>query len=227
MSTRAKIRLNRFIALAGVASRREADRIIDEGRVRVNKKIVQSQGSKVDPVKDTVEVDGRMIRPEEELVYILLNKPAGYLVTLKDPFRRPTASSLLPEMNVRIFPVGRLDADSEGVLLFTNDGEMANRLMHPRYRIRKVYRIQVKGKPDSQSVGKLEKGIYIDNKKTAPARVTLIRGSDKMSFLQVDIHEGRKREVRRMFQAVGHRVISLKRIKFADLSSGKLKPGST
>lgn len=225
MTAQTKIRLNKFIAQAGVASRRDADRMIEEGRVKVNKTLVQSLGTKVDPDKDTVEVDDRKIRRVEELVYLLLNKPVGYLVTLSDPFRRPIVMNLLPELNVRIFPVGRLDVNSEGALFFTNDGEMANRLMHPRYKIRKVYRVQVRGRPDSRSLEKLKKGVYLENKKTAPARVLLIRSGDKISVLQIEIYEGRKREVRRMLEAVGHRVISLKRTKFAELNLGKLKPG--
>lgn len=220
-----KIRLNKFIAQAGVSSRREADRLIEEGQVRVNNEVVQILGTQVDPDRDLVEVGGNKVRLKNESVYILLNKPKGYLVTLKDPFRRPTAMSLLPDLNVRVFPVGRLDVNSEGALLFTNDGEMANRLMHPRYKIRKVYMIRVKGRPDPDRIRKLERGIYLDNKKTAPARVSLIRGSDKMSVVQVDIYEGRKREVRRMFEAIGHRVVSLKRVKFAGLSLGKVKSG--
>ena len=220
-----KIRLNKFISQAGVASRREADRMIEGGRVRVNHEVVQTLGTQVDPDKDLVEVDGNKVCLEDELVYVLLNKPVGYLVTLKDPFKRPTTMSLLPELRVRVFPVGRLDVDSEGALLFTNDGEMANRLMHPRYKIRKVYLVRVKGRPSPDRVRKLGKGVYLDNKKTAPARVSLIRGSEKVSVLEVDIYEGRKREVRRMFDAIGHRVVSLKRIRFAGLSLGKLKPG--
>jgi pseudouridine synthase len=220
-----EIRLNKFLSLAGVASRREADRLIAEGRVRVNDRIVDELGHKIDDSRDTVYVDGKKVRARGKPVYLLLNKPAGYLVTLKDPFKRRTIRDLLPEAAARVFPVGRLDLDSEGLLLLTNDGELAFRLSHPRFRIKKVYVVKVRGEPTAEALSRLERGVYIEGKKTAPARVTLLAHSPKSSLLRIEVHEGRKREVRNMCRAVGHRVLELKRTGFAGLELGKLKPG--
>jgi 23S rRNA pseudouridine2605 synthase len=218
-----QIRLNKFLSQAGVASRRAADRLIEEGRVKVNGRVVQELGSKIDDQKDRVKIDGKKIEKDERLVYILLNKPAGYLVTLKDPFGRPTVLDFLPSLKKRVFPVGRLDSDSEGILLLTNDGELANRLTHPRYNIKKTYIVKIKGEPDLARLIKLEKGIFLDGEKTAPAKVVLLAHNPKKSLLKIEIHEGRKREVRRMCEAIGHTVLELRRIAFAGLTLGKLK----
>jgi pseudouridine synthase len=156
----------------------------------------------------------------------MLNKPKGYLVTLKDNFGRPTVMNLLSNLKKRVFPVGRLDFDSEGLLLLTNDGELANRLTHPRYNIKKVYLVKVKGEPDSAKLSKLKKGVFLEGKKTAPAKVTLLESNPKRSHLRIEIHEGRKREVRRMFEFIGHRVLKLVRVDFAGLKIGKLKSGT-
>ena len=220
------VRLNKFLSQAGAASRREADRLIAEGRVKVNKQVVQELGYKVDDEVDRIEIDSREVRKEKNLMYLMLNKPKGYLVTLKDNFGRPTVMNLLSNLKKRVFPVGRLDFDSEGLLLLTNDGELAYRLTHPRYNIKKTYLVKVKGEPDSLKLSKLKKGIFIDGKKTAPAKVALLESSPKRSFLRIEIHEGRKREVRRMFEFIGHRVLKLVRVDFAGLKIGKLKSGT-
>lgn len=220
-----KIRLNKYIAQSGAASRREADRLIEAGRVRVNNKVVSELGSKIESSTDRISLDGKIIRPVEETVYIILNKPEGYLVTRKDPFKRTTIYSLLPLELPRIFPVGRLDYDSEGLLLLTNDGELGNRLLHPRYNVKKVYRVKIKGTPGSSELERLEKGIYLDQKKTAPASIRRLGGNNQITILSFEIHEGRKREVRRMCEAIGCPVLQLKRIKFAGLVLGKLKSG--
>ncbi len=220
-----KIRLNKFLSLAGVASRREADRLIAQGRVRVNDRIVDELGHKIDDSSDTVYVDGKKVRARGKPVYLLLNKPAGYLVTLKDPFKRRTIRDLLPEDAARVFPVGRLDLDSEGLLLLTNDGELAFRLSHPRFRIKKVYVVKVRGEPAAEALSRLERGVYIEGKKTAPARETMLAHSPKSSLLRIEVHEGKKREVRNMCRAVGHGVLELRRTGFAGLGLGKLKPG--
>ncbi len=219
------IRLNKFLSQAGVASRREADRMIVQGRIKVNGKIVDQLGYKIDGEKHRVEVDGRRIRREEGYVYLMLNKPRGFLVTLKDPFQRPTILQLLPSLKKRVFPVGRLDYDSEGLLVLTNDGELASRLAHPRYEVSKTYLVKVKGEPEPSTLAKLEKGIYLDGKKTASAKITQLVPSQRKTLLQVEVHEGRKREIRRLFQAVDLPVVELKRIAFASLSLGKLKKG--
>lgn len=220
-----QIRLNKFLAQAGVASRREVDRLIDEGKIKVNGRVVQTLGTKIDDQKDRVEVGGKPVKRGEGMAYLMLNKPPGYLVTLKDPFKRPTVKELLPSLKERVFPVGRLDYDSEGLLLFTNDGELAHRLAHPRYKIPKNYLVDVKGMPDSSKISRLEKGIVLDGKKTAPARIAKLRDSSKKTLFQVEIYEGRKREVKRMFEAVGHRVLHLKRVGFGGIRLGKLRTG--
>jgi pseudouridine synthase len=220
-----KIRLNKYLALAGVASRREADRMISEGRVRVNGEMVEVLGVQIDAEKDRVQVDGRSVKPKKSQIYLMLNKPPGYLVTSKDPFQRPTVLDLLPSMKNRIFPVGRLDLESEGLLLLTNDGELANRLMHPSYRVIKEYRIRVKPKPDVSTLATLEKGISLDGKKTAPAKYRILTTTAKGTLVLAKLHEGRKRELRRMFEYTGFRVFSLERVKLGGLHLGNLKKG--
>ena len=219
------ISLNKFLSQSGIASRREADRLIEEGRVKVNRRLVLTLGSKVNPAKDRIEVDGKVIQSASGLVYKVLHKPVGYLVTRKDPFGRSTVMELLPEMKTRLFPVGRLDYDSQGILLLTNDGELCNRLLHPRYKIGKTYVIRVKGKPATSDPKKLEKGIYLDNKKTSPAKIFKLRENLRGTSLKVELHEGRKREIRRMFAVIGHEVQTLKRVNFAGISLGKLRTG--
>ncbi|MBU4203192.1 MAG: rRNA pseudouridine synthase [Acidobacteria bacterium] len=219
------IRLNKYLSQSGVTSRRDADRLIEKGDVRVNGEVVRTLGTKIDESKDRVEVKGKAVKPEDDSVSIVLYKPPGYLVTLKDPQQRPTVMGLIRSLKRRVFPVGRLDFDSEGLLLFTDDGELAHRLMHPRYQIQKEYRVEVTGFPEKEALDRLKTGIVLDGKITAPAEVRLLRQEDRHSFLQIVIHEGRKREVRRMMEAVGHDVLSLKRTRFGSIRLGNLKPG--
>jgi len=219
------IRLNKFLSQAGVASRREADLMISQGRVTVNGKVVENLGCRIDDEKDRVEVDGKRIKKRDNLIYVMLNKPPGYLVSLRDPFRRPTVKDLLPTLKSRVFPVGRLDYRSEGLLLLTNDGELAFRLTHPRFKVKKVYIVRLKGVPESRELSRLEKGIFLDGRKTAPAEIKILSTSSRECRLRVEIHEGRKREVRRMFEAIGHNVLGLQRIRFGSLSLGKLRRG--
>lgn len=220
-----KIRLNKFLSHAGVTSRREADRLIAEGRVSVNGEIVQSLGCKVEEEGDRVVVDGRMVSIDRTHVYVMLNKPVGYLVTMKDTHNRPTVMQLIKPLKERVFPVGRLDLNSHGLLLLTNDGELANQLMHPRYQIKKEYEVIIKGVLGNRSLKRLERGVVLDGKKTVPARVTILMSSRQKSSIRIQIHEGRKREIRRMMEAVGSTVLDLKRVRFAGLSMGKLKLG--
>lgn len=219
------LRINKFLAQAGVASRRQADRMIQEGRVKLNGQVVTQPGFRVDEKKDRVEVDGRRVRLSPELVYLLLNKPAGYLVTRGDPKKRRTVVELLPRLQVRIFPVGRLDEKSEGALLFTNDGELAHRLMHPRYGIKKVYEVKVKGYVSDQDLTRLENGLFVDGRKTAPARAVVVYSNQESSLLNLEIHEGRKHEVRKMFYSLGFEVKKLRRISFAGLTIKGLPRG--
>ena len=220
-----QIRLNKFLAQAGVASRREVDKMIAEGKIKVNGKVVKALGSKIDDEKDKVDVEGRRVEREEGLVYLMLNKPPGYLVTLKDNFQRPMIQQLLPSLKERVFPVGRLDYDSSGLLLMMNDGELAYRLTHPRFKVPKAYLVKVKGEPDPSKLSRLEKGIYLDGKKTAPAKIAQVRSDPKKSLFKIEIYEGRKREVKRMFQAIGHKVLQLQRTNFGGLKLGSLKAG--
>lgn len=220
-----QIRLNKFLAQAGVASRREVDKMIAKGKIKVNGLVIKELGYKIDDEKDRVEVEGKRVKRGEGQIYLMLNKPPGYLVTLKDHFQRPTIQLLIPSLRKRVFPVGRLDYDSEGLLLLMNDGELAYRLAHPRFRVPKTYLVKVEGEPDSSKLSRLEKGIYLDGKKTARAKIAQIAGSPKKSLLKIEIHEGRKREVKRMFKAISHRVLQLKRISFGGLRLGRLKTG--
>jgi 23S rRNA pseudouridine2605 synthase len=220
-----KVRLNKFLSEAGVASRREADRWILEGRVSVNRKIVDELGVKVDENQDVVQVNGKTVKKESRLLYVLLNKPTGYLVTLKDPFHRPTVRDLVPSSLGRVFPVGRLDFESEGALLLTNDGELAYRLTHPRFGVRKTYVAKVRGEPDEKTLHRLGRGVFLEGKKTAPAKAAILAANPKSSWLRIELYEGRKREVREMCRAVGHPVLELRRVEFAGLGLKPLKRG--
>jgi 23S rRNA pseudouridine2605 synthase len=222
----APTRLNKYLAHAGVCSRREADRWIAEGRVSVNGRPILELGEKVDPDLDRVAVDGRPVRgAEERPVYILMNKPAGRVVSVKDPFGRPTVMDLLKRLPVRVYPVGRLDLDTEGALLLTNDGETALRLAHPRYGVGKTYEVRVEGEPEEADLDRARQGIFLEGRRTAPARVRALRRGRRWALLEVGIHEGRKREIRKLFEAVGFPVTHLKRVDFAGLTIEGLKPG--
>lgn len=218
------MRLNKYLAKAGITSRRKADKLIEQGRIRINGKVVTVLGTKIKPKQDKVEVDGKTVKPEDKL-YLMLNKPPGFLVTLDDPFNRPTIKKLLPDLGVRVFPVGRLDLNSEGLLLLTNDGELAHHLMHPRYNIKKVYIVRIKGQIQSRDLKELSRGVHLDNQRISPDKVKLIKEESGTSLLKVEIHEGKKREIRRMFQSIGYQVKSLKRIQFAGLKLGNLEKG--
>ncbi|MFW6124469.1 MAG: pseudouridine synthase [Acidobacteriota bacterium] len=218
------MRLNKYLARAGITSRRKADKLIEQGRVRVNGEVVTQLGTKVDGEADRVEVDGVKVKPEKK-IYLMLHKPPGYLVTLDDPFDRPTIKTLLPDLGVRLFPVGRLDLNSEGLLLLTNDGELAHHLTHPRYHIKKGYKVRIKGQIRSSDLKSLSRGVYLDNQKIFPDKVKLIKVVSDFSLLKVEIHEGKKREIRRMFQSIGYEVVSLKRVQFGGLRLGDLEKG--
>jgi 23S rRNA pseudouridine2605 synthase len=221
-----QIRLNRFLAQRGIASRRKADELIAQARVSVNGQVVEALGLKIDDAKDRVAVDGKRIPIERSFVYYMLNKPAGYLVTLSDPLQRPTIRRLMPKLEKGVFPVGRLDRDSEGLLLLTNDGELAFRLTHPRYEVKKKYLVRVAGEVTPSEISRLEKGIFLDDRKTAPAKIVAHEQTPHKSVLLVEVHEGRKREVRKMLEAVGHRVVGLKRVAFAGLQLEHLPSGT-
>ncbi|MGB9765108.1 MAG: pseudouridine synthase [Candidatus Saccharicenans sp.] len=217
--------MNKFLAQAGVASRRQADCLVQEGRVRINGQLVTRLGIKVDENKDRIEVDGRPISLSADQVYLLLNKPPGYIVTADDPQKRKTVMELIPRLPFRIFPVGRLDSESEGALLFTNDGVLANRLLHPRYRISKIYEVKVAGLVEDKALEKLKKGMFVDGRKTIPAKVKVIYRRKENSLLWLEIYEGRKHEIRKMFYSLGFEVKKLRRTSIAGISIKGLRLG--
>jgi len=199
--------------------------MISSGRVRVNGQVIFTLGTKIDEEKDLVEIDGQRIAKNRSLIYVILNKPAGYIVSRKDSAGRPTVMDLLPRSMQHLYPVGRLDYDSRGLLLLTNDGELAFRLMHPRYEIKKVYLVKVKGDPGSESIEKLKKGVFLEGKKTAPANIVKLKSSPDRSLMKLELREGRKHIVKKMCSVVGHPVFDLKRIEFGGIGLNKLKSG--
>lgn len=218
-------RIQKIISAAGIASRRAAEQLILEGRVRLNGKVVTELGTKADPERDHIKVDDKLINPRQPKIYIMLNKPGGYVTTLSDPEGRPTVQALLTGVKMRVYPVGRLDFNTEGLLILTNDGDFAYLVTHPRHELPKTYLAKIKGALDEDDVARLEKGVYLEDGKTSPARVRLIRKESSNSWVEITIREGRKRQVRRMFERVDHSVIKLKRIKIGPLSLGDLQPG--
>ena len=219
-------RLQKILSQAGIASRRASERLMLEGRVRVNGETVRELGTKADPARDDIRVDGRRIRLPEGRRYLLLNKPRGYVTTRSDPQKRPTVLDLVG-VREYIYPVGRLDFDSEGLLILTNDGELAARLTHPRHGIERVYEARVLGVPDAHDLHRLSRGIIVDGRRTAPARVELLPGKREGAHttLRIAIHEGRNRQVRNMCDAIGHPVDHLRRVAIGPIRDSRLKPG--
>jgi len=219
------MRLEKFLSEAGVASRRHAKQIISEGRVTVNEQQVFIPGTRVDPDADVIKLDGKSISLVMKKVYIALNKPAGYLSTAIDDRNRPTVLHLLRNLPVRVYPVGRLDLDTEGLLLLTNDGEFAHKITHPRYRVDKVYIAWVQGHPDEVALEKLRRGVRIEDGITAPAKVIVTEQTGTQTCLKITIHEGKKRQIKRMCRAVGHEVQNLRRIQVGPIKLGNLRVG--
>jgi pseudouridine synthase len=221
------IRLQKILSSAGVASRRASERMILEGRVTVNGDTVRELGTKADPQKDVIKVDGRRIKTVVHNRYIVLHKPKGYVTTRSDPEGRRTVLDLIGEGDY-IYPVGRLDYDSEGLLLLTSDGDLATRLMHPRHEVDKTYEVIVAGVPDARALDKLKKGVFIEGGRTAPAHVhvgSTVKGARPTTKLTIVIHEGRNRQIRRMCSAVGLPVRELRRVRMGPIGLGRLKPG--
>ena len=231
---RADIRLQKILSQAGVASRRAAETLIAGGRVTVNGKTIVEMGVRADPLLDDIRVDGRRIRQAAAHRYILLYKPVGYVTTRRDPQGRRTVIDLLGSQAEYVYPVGRLDYDSEGLLLLTNDGDLAARLTHPRHGVERTYEARVAGLPDASALDRLRRGIPLDGHRTRPAVVNLlnassarIRGREPEGVVRLTIQEGRNRQVRRMLEAVGHPVRSLKRTRIGPISDRYLKPGQS
>lgn len=221
------IRLQKILSAAGVASRRASEQMILDGRVTVNGETVRELGTKADPARDAIKVDGRRIKTAVANRYIVLYKPKGYVTTRQDPEGRRTVMDLIGEGDY-IYPVGRLDYDSEGLLLLMTDGELAARLMHPRHEVEKVYEVIVKGTPDRAAIEKLRKGVFIEGGRTSPAHVhvgTTVKGHKPTTKLTLSIHEGRNRQIRNMCSAVGLPVWELRRIRMGPIGLGRLKPG--
>jgi 23S rRNA pseudouridine2605 synthase len=216
------VRLAKFLAHAGVASRRHAERLVTGGRVRVDGRVVTDPARDVDE-RNEVEVDGSAVAPEQA-EYHLVHKPAGVVSTAHDPEGRPKVTELV-ESSARLYPVGRLDVDSTGLVLLTNDGELANRLMHPRYEVPRTYRALVTGAPSKRALQALRSGVDLDDGVTQPARVRVVKSTGRDSLLEITIHEGKNRIVRRMLEAVDYPVRSLERVAFGPVELGRLRPG--
>jgi 23S rRNA pseudouridine2605 synthase len=214
-------RLQKIIAAAGVASRRKAEELIRSGRVAVNGQMVTELGTKADPERDHIRVNGKLLGGPERHVYLLLNKPKGFVTTVSDPERRPTVMNLLAGVKGRVYPVGRLDYGSEGLLLLTNDGELAERLMKLASHVAKTYLVKVSGKPTEEQIAKLRSGVSIPTEdggrvKTAPAKVKVIKDATN-PWYEVTLIEGRNRQIRRMFEQVGHHVEKIRRVRYGPL----------
>lgn len=218
-------RLQKILAAAGVASRRASETLILEGRVTVNGTTVTALGTRADAEQDDIRVDGRRIARPVHRRYILLNKPRGYVTTRSDPQQRRTVMDLLKGVREYLYPVGRLDYDSEGLLLLTNDGELSARLMHPRHEVERVYQARVRGLPNRDALGRLASGVVLDGRKTAPARVRVTDREAAHTVVEITLREGRNRQVRRMFEAIGHPVVRLRRIRIGPIEDRNMPTG--
>ena len=215
-------RLQKILSQAGVASRRASEQLMLEGRVQVNGATVRELGSKADPARDDIRVDGRRVKVVEQHRYLLLNKPRGYVTTRSDDKKRSTVLDLLKDVREYIYPVGRLDYDTEGLLILTNDGELAAKLTHPRHEIARVYEARVLGEPDAHDISRLSKGVTFEGQRTAPAEVVTLGPG----HLQITVREGRNRQVRKMCEAIGHPIAQLRRVAIGPIRDPKLKLGA-
>ena len=221
------MRLNKYIASAGLCSRRKADEMINEGRVKVNGLEVLEYGFQVEE-GSVVEVDGQVVTlSTKPPVYLMMNKPVGYITTVTDDRGRPTVMELVEHMEERLFPVGRLDYNTSGLLILTNDGDFANLMMHPGHQIYKTYRARVRGVVPLHKLNILRKGVYLDGVKTAPALAEIEKHGKGSTVLEIKIYEGKNRQIRRMCEAIGHPVLELERVAIGDLTLGHLKTGHT
>jgi 23S rRNA pseudouridine2605 synthase len=218
-------RLQKIIAEMGIASRRKAEELIVEGRVTVNGQVAVI-GMKADPLRDHIKVDGKLLTQPEKKVYYIFNKPRGVVTSMSDPQGRPTVNDFLRGIKQRVYPVGRLDYDSEGMLILTNDGEFAYAILHPSKKIPKTYLVKVKGVLENEDIEKLSKGMKLDGVMTAPAKVRRLRKTENNSWIEMTIYEGRKRQIRKMLERVGHPVIRLLRVRINGLEMGELSPGA-
>jgi pseudouridine synthase len=222
-------RLQKLIAAAGIASRRHAEELITAGNVTVNGKLITELGAKADPDRDHIKVKGKLINSQlqrREKVYVLLNKPKGYLTSLSDPEDRPLVIDLLPPSLGRIHPVGRLDFNTEGLLILTNDGEFTNVITSAKNQVPKIYRVKVKGIPSDKAIDRLRRGIAIDEgERAAPVEIRKVRRSESNAWFEVVLHEGRNQQIRRMFDAIGHSVVKLARTRIGSVTDERLRTG--
>ncbi|PIQ96338.1 MAG: ribosomal large subunit pseudouridine synthase B [Nitrospinae bacterium CG11_big_fil_rev_8_21_14_0_20_56_8] len=222
-----EIRLQKIIADAGLASRRQAEQWILEGRVRVNGRVMNQLGAKADPATDRIQVNGKSVGPEADRIYLVLNKPPGCLTTMvRDSRGRPTVMEFVKKAPGRVFPVGRLDFNTQGILLFTNDGDLGRKLLSPRFEVRRTYEVKVRGVPEEKALARLRKGVPLDGKPTAPIEVEVLRTSGNNSFLRMHLVEGKNRHIKRVCEAVRHAVIRLKRTHFGPLNLSGLPLGA-
>ena len=220
-----KMRLEKFLSESGIASRRDAKQYITAGRVSVNSERVLIPGTHIVPQRDEIIFDGKPIRGKPKQIYLMLNKPAGYVTTVRDERGRPTVMALVPDISERIYPVGRLDLDTEGLLLMTNDGDFAHRILHPSHEIQKTYIAWVEGQPNRREIQRMREGIEIEEGVVTSAKVDQTERREGQTQFKVVIHEGKKRQIRRMFHAIDHDVLHLKRIGIGSLSLGRLSIG--
>lgn len=220
------IRIQKALAQAGIASRRAAEELVREGRVSVNGRVVTAMGERVDPDTDRICVNEVPIAAPEAKVHLLFNKPAHCVTTTKDPQGRKTVFDYVPNLGLRIFAVGRLDYDAEGLLLLTNDGPLANRLQHPRYGVLKTYEVKVRGHLDENALFRLRTGVALEEGVTAPAKVRVLRTLPQATWLKMVLHQGWNRQIKRMGEAVGHPVLKLKRVAYGGLQLGRILPGT-
>jgi 23S rRNA pseudouridine2605 synthase len=219
------VRLQKYLAQCGVCSRRKAEEYIKNGRVKVDGTTVTEMGLQITPGSNVVRVDNGVVSPESRLVYILLNKPSGFVTTLSDPQGRPVVTSLIKDKTFRLFPVGRLDLDTEGALLLTNDGALAQKIQHPSHNTKKSYEALLDGTPSKKQITQLEQGIFLEGKMTSPAKIRFLKRSGSTALMQITIHEGRKRQVKKMFAHIGYTVIHLKRTAYGKLTLNHLGRG--
>jgi len=220
-----EIRLQKYLAEAGIASRRKSEELILEGRIGVNGKIVNELGFKIDEKKDTVTFDGAVVKPAVNKIYIMLHKPEGYVTTMQDQFDRAAVTDLVKGLKERVFPVGRLDYDTSGLLIMTNDGDLTYRLTHPKYSVEKSYLAKLFGTPNEKCIRIFNRGIMLDGKKTRPAKLEILKTEGRFSFAKITIAEGRNRQIRKMCDEIRHPVASLKRISIGKLELGDLPKG--
>ncbi|HZJ84164.1 MAG TPA: pseudouridine synthase [Syntrophomonadaceae bacterium] len=218
------MRLAKYLANSGLTSRRKAELLISSGQIKINGIVVTELATKIDPNHDVVEFNRQIIKNAKN-IYILLNKPAGYISSVNDPHGRPTVIELMHDVKKRIYPVGRLDLDTEGLLIMTNDGDFTNLMLHPRYEIPKTYEVLIKGVIDKKALQQLREGINLNDGLTSPAKVEIIKREESRTLISMEIHEGRKRQVKRMCKAINHPVLKLRRTKFAFLTTKGLGLG--